>query len=75
MTSESLLRANEWVSLKQTLIEIKIRVVYILSGSQEKEQKKVQTHMTGRKMETERMSNMKPKFLKNYYRHIMISIE
>lgn len=64
MTLESLLRANEWVSLKQTLIEIKIRVVYILSGSQGTEQKKVQTHMTGRKMGTERMSNIKPKFLK-----------
>lgn len=76
MTSEPLLQTREWMSLKQTiLIEIKIRVVYILSGSQRKEQKNDQTHMTGRKMGIGRMSNLKPNSSKAYYRYIMISTQ
>ena len=76
MTSESLLQTSEWMSLKQTIfIEIKFRVLYILSGSQGKEQKNDQTYMTGRKMGTGRMSNLKPNFSKAYYRYIMISTQ
>lgn len=76
MTSEPLLQIREWMSLTQTiLIEIKIRVVYILSGSQRKEQRNDQTHMTGRKMGIGRMSNLKPNSSKAYYRYIMISTQ
>ena len=46
-----------------------------IPGSQGKEQKNDQTYMTGRKMGTGRMSNLKPNFSKAYYRYIMISIQ